>query len=106
MGYLVSPPTLEVVAARPQSGLVAAPMRPLPRLAHPNETSGTNPLLGPGPTALAQTLCRKVAAISTTKGVERKEKNSQSLQQNWWRVYIHGRFRENSWFGGIAQGWT
>jgi hypothetical protein len=68
MGYLASPPTREVVAARPQSALVAAPIAPLPHLAHPNGTSGTNPLLGLEPTALAQTPCRKVAAISTTEG--------------------------------------
>ncbi len=68
MGYLASPPTREVIAARPQSALVAAPIAPLPHLAHPNGTSGTNPLLDLEPTALAQTPCRKVAAISTTEG--------------------------------------
>lgn len=68
MEYLASPPTREVVAARPQPALVAAPIAPLPHLAHPNGTSGTNPLLGLEPTALAQTPCRMVVAISTTKG--------------------------------------
>jgi hypothetical protein len=73
MGYFASPPTREVVAARPQSALVAAPIAPLPHLAHPNGTSGTNPLLGLEPTALAQTPCRMVAAISTTEGERKKD---------------------------------
>jgi hypothetical protein len=68
MGYLASPPTRGVIAARPQSALVAAPIAPLPHLAHPNGTSETSPLLGLEPTALAQTPYRKVAAISTTEG--------------------------------------
>lgn len=68
MGYLASPPTREVAAVRPQSALAVAPIAPLPHLAHPNGKSGTNPLLGLESTALAQTPCRKVAAISTTEG--------------------------------------
>ena len=127
MGYPASLPTREVVAVRPQSALVAAPIAPLPPLAHPNGTSGTNPLLGLEPTALAQTPCRKVAAISTTDGEKKEPRVSRihTKKKNWRHVNIHGlrrgflrpvarpgvarwarQFRENSRFGGIVQGWT
>ena len=76
MGYLASLPTREAVVARPRSAPVAAPIGPLPHLPHPNGTSGTNPLLGLEPTALAQTPCRKVAAISTTEGERKKARVS------------------------------
>ena len=84
MGYLASPPTREVVAARPQSALVAPPIAPLPPVVHPNGMYGTNPLLGLQPTALAQTPCQKVAAISTTEGRREKRPVSVVSTINWW----------------------
>ena len=92
--YLVSPQSPEVVAARPQSAQVVAPMRPHSRSAHPSGTCGTNLLLGLGPTALAQTPCRMGAAISTTE----KTNSCQPCQtftrtiktQNWKKTKRRG----------------
>lgn len=109
MRYLVSPPSPEVVAARPQSAQVVAPMRPHSRSAHPSGTCGTNLLLGLGPTALAQTPCRMGAAISTTeknklvsamsnfytynknpKLEKDKEKRGENVTLGLARAHVHG----------------
>ena len=135
MRYPASPPSPQVVAARPQSALVAAPIHPLPRLAHPSGTSETNLLLGLVPTALAQTRCRMAAAISTTgrgkfcvsvmSNFTRTHKDAKNEEFEKFGARVHGlrrgfprlvaepgaarlvlRSRGSSWSGGRARGWT